>query len=206
MGAGDPIQRLVLELARLPGIGERTASRLAFFLLRDAHDRGARMSTSLARDLAEALTIAVESVGLCESCRNLCQGALCSVCRNPERDPTTVCVVEGVLDLRAIEATGVYRGLYHVLHGALAPLDGVGPEELGLDALVERVRGSHLREVIVATSTNVEGDATALYVTELLKPMGVVTSRLASGVPMGGEIEFLDQATLGRALTERRQL
>lgn len=203
MERDDPIQRLILELARLPGIGERSATRLAFHIIRWSQEGGAR--GSLARDLAAALIEVTEKVGLCASCQNLCAGETCAVCADTRRDPAVLCVVEGVPDLRAIESTATFRGRYHVLHGALAPLDGVGPEDLKIPELMGRVEGGGITEVILATNADVEGDATALYLAKLIKPLGVRVTRLASGIPLGGELEYIDQATLGRALDERRE-
>ncbi len=200
--SSDPIQRLVLELARLPGIGERTAARLAYYILNSSRSGG----PSMALDLASALQQVADEVVLCSECQSFCAGERCPICSDQRRDSSVLCVVEGVADLRAVEQSGVYRGRYHVLHGALAPLDGIGPTELRLDRLVERVQRDGLGEVILATNTDIEGDATALYLKKLLAPTGVRVTRLASGVPMGGELEFLDQATLGHALTQRREM
>jgi recombination protein RecR len=195
----DPIQRLILELGRLPGIGERTAARLAFHIVA-ASQRG----PSLATDLASALTDVATRVRLCARCRNFSASELCGICADTRREATILCVVEGVADLRAVEASGAFRGVYFVLHGALAPLDGVGPDDLELDRLVERVAREATSEVILATNADVEGDATALYIAQLLRPARLRLTRLASGVPMGGELEYLDQATVGRALADRR--
>lgn len=200
----DPLERLTAELGRLPGIGPRSAARLALYLVRSAQGMGAAGATSLGRDLSAAITEAIASVGLCRRCQNLSAGELCHLCTDSRRDQAILCVVEDIADLRAIEATSVFSGGYHVLHGVLAPLDGVGPRELGLDRLVERVRSEAVREVILATGTDVEGDATALYLQRLLAPLAVHLTRPASGVPLGGELEFVDHATLGRALAERR--
>jgi len=200
----DPLERLILELARLPGIGERSATRLAFYILK-VSQKDATTRHSLAHDLARALTVAVEQIHLCAECRNLCGSERCSICSDTRRERTQLCVVEGVQDLRALEASGAYRGLYHVLHGALSPLDGVGPDDLKVDELVARVRAGGCSEVVLATNADVEGDATALYIARLLKPTGVRLTRLASGIPLGGELEYLDQATLGRALVNRRE-
>jgi recombination protein RecR len=201
--APDPIRRLILELSRLPGIGERTATRLAFHLIREAHQSGA--GPSLARDLAAALTAACDSVGLCSECQNLAVGGRCGICADTRRDRATLCIVEAVQDLRAIEATASFRGLYHVLHGAISPLDGIGPAELHITELLDRLGSLGAREVILATNHDVEGDATALYLAQKLRPLGLRVTRLASGIPLGGELEFIDQATLGRALAERRE-
>ena len=181
----DPIQRLILELARLPGIGERSAARLAFYILRASHDQRQRGTRLLAEDLAAALGDAARDVGMCELCYNLCAGSSCSVCVDARRDPTVVCVVESVGDLRALESSGGFHGVYHVLHGSLAPLDGVGPEDLKIDALMRRIRANGVAEVILATNTDIEGDATALYIGQQLRSTSVRVTRLASGVPMG---------------------
>ncbi len=202
----DPLERLTAELARLPGIGTRSAARLALYIVRSAKGIGSVAAASLGRDLAAALIDAVTTVRLCQECQNLASEEMCGICGDARRDRVTLCVVEDVADLRAIEATGAFAGLYHVLHGTLAPLDGVGPRELGLDRLVGRVRERDIREIIVATGTDVEGDTTALYLRRLLEPFGARLTRLASGVPLGGELEFIDHATLGRALEERRPL
>lgn len=199
----DPIQRLILELARLPGIGERSATRLAFYIIRESHGRG--RTGALAEDLAAALTAVAENVGLCRDCQNLASQERCRVCNDPQRDRQMLCVVESVQDLRALEDTGAFRGLYHVLHGALAPLDGVGPEDLKLSELMERLREGEIAEVVLATNADVEGDATALYLAKMIRPLGVKVTRLASGIPLGGELEYIDRATLGRALSERRE-
>jgi recombination protein RecR len=198
----DPIQRLILELGRLPGIGERSAARLAFYILKASRGDGA----PLARDLADALNRVADEVRLCDRCQNFSAAVECPICADARRDPATLCVVEGVADLRAIEHSGAFRGRYHVLHGALAPLDGIGPDDLKLGRVAERVAAEGIEEVILATNTDVEGDATALYLGRLLQPCGVRVTRLASGVPMGGELEFLDGATVGRALTDRRDV
>lgn len=196
----DPIMRLTLELGRLPGIGERTAQRLAYYVIKSSHNAGAK---SLAHDLAKALVESVEQARFCSVCQNLTTADVCSICSDPRRDKTLVCVVEGVSDLRAVEASASYRGTYHVLHGSLSPLEGVGPDDLKLRELVARLSGP-VTEIILATNADVEGDATALYIARLVKPHGVRVTRLASGIPMGGELEYVDQATLGRALSERR--
>jgi recombination protein RecR len=196
--APDPIAELVSLLARLPGVGERTATRLAFHLL--GGDR------EYAAALGEAVARIHDRVRRCEQCGNYGAEARCAVCRDPKRDETLLCVVARVPDLVAIERSGTFRGRYHVLHALLAPLDGVGPADLPLDALSARCRAHGIAEVIVATPHSVEGEATALYVAEVLRPLGIVVSRIASGIPHGGELEFTDQVTLGRALQGRRSL
>ena len=200
----DPLQRLILELGRLPGVGERSAARLAFYIVRASHKAKQQGASPMALDLAAALTDASDQIALCTRCQNLAASELCHVCRDGRRDSEILCVVEGVADLRALESSGAYRGFYHVLHGVLSPLDGVGPDDLRLPELVQRIQEQQIKEVILATNTDVEGDATAHYLARLLAPLGVRTTRLASGVPMGGELEFIDQATLSRALQERR--
>lgn len=198
----DPLDRLVLELARLPGIGERTARRLAFYILK-ASQNGTG-GHSLAHDLAHALTDAVERIGFCRDCRNLSAQDRCTICNDPRRDGTLLCVVESVQDLRAIEASSAFRGLYHVLHGSLSPLDGIGPSELRIDDFLVRISNGDFTEIVLATNANVEGDATALYLAQRLRGSAIKTTRLASGIPLGGELEYIDQATLSRAVTQRR--
>ena len=201
----EPIQRLILELGRLPGVGERSAARLAYYIIKSSCPRQSEAAPTLARDLADALLNVEANVGLCNLCQNLCAGERCRICADTRRDPSVLCVVEGVADLRAIEHSTAHRGLYHVLHGALAPLDGIGPNELKLGELLARLRDGVCQEVILATNANVEGDATALYLARLIKPLGIRVTRLASGIPLGGELEYLDQGTLGRAVAERRE-
>lgn len=195
----DPITELVNQLTRLPGIGERTATRLAFFVVQSRDD--------LAYGLADALRAVREKVRRCSSCGTLTEADPCRYCAAPHRDRATICVVESTQDVVAIERTGEFRGLYHVLHGLIRPLDGVGPDALNLKALVTRVGGEEpVAEVIVATNPSVEGEATAMYVRNLLSPLGVRVTRIASGLPMGGELEYADRATLGRALVARQVL
>lgn len=204
MKANDPITRLVNAFAKLPGVGERTAGRLAFFVLNQPEE--------LAQELAEALVDVKEKVGLCERCCNLTDQRLCSICQSPRRDPSVVCVVEGTPDLRAIENTGEFQGLYHVLHGLISPLEGIGPDDVHIRDLLQRLEsaeangGAAIEECIVATSPSVDGEATSLYLTKLIKPLGVRITRIASGVPIGRELEYTDKSTLSRALAERRDL
>ena len=195
------IDRLVAELARLPGIGARTAQRLAHFIIRQSPQGGA---FSLARDLADALLQVDEEVRLCAACRNFATDVLCHVCRNTRRDPKLLCVVESVSDLSAIERAGAFLGRYFVLHGTLSPLEGMGPEQLQLELLQERIAHDAVDEVILALNATLEGDTTSLYIAGQLAHTNVKLSRLASGVPHGGELEYLDRTTLGRALVERR--
>jgi recombination protein RecR len=202
-GAPPPLTRLVAELTRLPGIGERSALRLAFHIL--------RAEGTYARDLAQAIVGATEKVRMCSICCTLTEQDPCLLCADPRREDATLCVVEGVQDLMAVERTREFRGRYHVLHGVLSPLEGVGPDQLRLKELLARLEGKHegrskVEEVIVATNPDVEGEATALYLSRLLRPLGVRLTRIAQGVPMGGDLEFADQATLARALHARRDL
>jgi recombination protein RecR len=194
----DPLNRLVAQLAKLPGIGEKTAQRLAFHILRAPPD--------FARDLSAAIDELVTKVRLCMRCFALTEGQLCALCTDPRRDERTLCVVEGIADLMAVERTREFKGRYHVLHGVLSPLEGVGPDQLKIKELLARLHDTHVEEVIVATNPDVEGEATALYLTRLLKPMGLRVSRIAQGLPLGGDLEFADQATLARALSGRREL
>jgi recombination protein RecR len=198
MAVADPIARLVKELAKLPGIGEKTAQRLAFHIL--------EAGPGYAAELAAAVTGVVRDVRLCSSCQTLTDRDPCAICEDPRRDARLLCVVEGVPDLLAIERTHEFRGRYHVLHGALSPLDGVGPADLKIRELLVRLEGAPADEVVIATNPDVEGEATALYLTKLLKPIGIKVTRIAQGVPMGGDLEYADQATLARALAGRREL
>ncbi|HEY6880941.1 MAG TPA: recombination mediator RecR [Polyangiales bacterium] len=193
-----PIAELVQLLARLPGVGERTAMRLAFHILSS--------ETAYASHLGRALETLHERVHRCEVCGNFGGRARCDVCLDPRRDARVVCVVARVQDLIAIERTGNFRGRYHVLHALLAPLDGVGPDRLPVRALLDRIANDGIEEIIVATPLSVDGEATSLYLAQALKPTGVRLTRIASGVPHGGDLEFTDQITLGRAFEGRREL
>jgi recombination protein RecR len=198
-GLPPAMTRLVKELARLPGIGEKTASRLAFNLLNRPRDQVIA--------LAEALLEMKERVGLCSECFALSDNARCQICEDPQREHDLICVVEGPADLMALERARSFGGLYHVLHGALSPLDGIGPEDIKMTELIARVSPpAEVREVIIATNATVEGEATALYIARTLKPLGVKATRLARGLPAGGDLEYSDSATLASALTGRREL
>jgi recombination protein RecR len=192
-----PLARLVVELSRLPGIGQRTAQRLAFHLLRAPDEEAAA--------LAEAIREVKEKVGLCEQCFNLAEGLLCRICTDTTRDQATICVVEEPADVIPIERTHEYRGLYHVLGGALSPIDGVDAEDLKIAELVHRVEGGEVREVVLATNPTTTGEATALHIAERLRGQTTVT-RLASGLPVGADLEHADEVTLGKALAGRRSL
>jgi len=194
----DPLNRHVAQLSKLPGIGEKTAQRLAFYIL--------RAPPEYAVELITALQEVKSKVRLCNRCFALTEGQLCGFCTDPRRDDRLLCVVEGIADLMALEKTREFKGRYHVLHGVLSPLEGIGPEQLRIQELLVRLEDGKVEEVIVATNPDVEGEATALYLMKLLKPMGLRVTRLAQGLPMGGDLEFADQATLARALSGRREL
>lgn len=189
------MQRLVVELSKLPSIGEKTAARLAYHLV--------STDQKLARSLAEILTEAATNVKFCERCYFLTEASLCPVCSDGARDGTTLCVVEKPMDVIALERMGEFRGVYHVLHGVWAPLKGKGPESMKIKELVARIAGSQIKEVILATSSTVEGDATAMFVANLVGQHGIRSSRLAQGMPKGGELEYADDITLARALQGR---
>lgn len=192
--AGDPIRRLVQELSRLPGIGEKTATRLAFHLV-----RGQRQHVL---DLAQALVDVTDKIRLCSVCMNMTEQDPCVLCSDPQREGETICVVATPSDLIAIDRGGHFRGRYHVLHGLLSPLEGIGPDDIRVAELIRRL-SPPVREVIIATSPNVDGEATAMYVARAIKPLGVKVSRIATGLPVGGELEYSDQATIARALAGR---
>ncbi len=193
-----PVQDLIDALRRLPGIGSKSAQRLAFYLLKapaeDAHG------------LADAIIAAKEKVAICRQCFNVSEGELCRYCTDPKRDQTLVCVVEEPGDIIAVERTQEFRGRYHVLGGHISPMDGIGPDDLRIKDLVERIGQGEIKEVIVCTNPNVEGEATAVYLANLIKPLDIRVTRIASGLPVGGDLEYADEVTLGRALEGRRDL
>jgi len=194
------IDDVTRELSRLPGVGPRTATRLVYHLLRGSADE--------ARRLARSILEMAERVRPCRDCGNFSEAERCDICLDVERDRSLVCVVEGAFELRSIERTGEYRGLFHVLGGRLSPLDGIGPEELRVESLVRRVRESPdgVTEVILATSPSVEGEATAVYLEGVLRPLGPRVTRLARGIPVGGDLEYVDGSTLAEALSGRREI
>jgi len=194
----EPLARLIDELKRLPGIGQKSAQRIAFHL-----ERGPRED---AERLAAAILDAKDKIRLCSLCNNLTEQDPCEYCTDPRRDPEVICVVETPYNVIAIEKTREYRGLYHVLHGALSPLQGIGPDQLKLKNLVERLKGGKVKELIVATNPNVEGEATAIYLSKLLKPLGLKVTRIGMGVPVGSELEFADEVTMLKAMEGRREL
>ncbi len=193
-----PLGRLYEHLRRLPGIGSKTALRLAYHVIDMPEDD--------VRDLSAALLAAQREIKSCRRCFNLSDGDFCEICRLPERDPALICVVEQPQDVAALERSRGFGGLYHVLHGVLSPLDGVGPDNLKLKELIERAGNDNVKEVIVATNSNVEGEATALYIARLLKPLGVEVTRIAHGLPVGGDLEYADELTLSRAIENRRNM
>ncbi len=193
-----PIQDLIDELSRLPGIGPKSAQRLAFYLVKAPSEEAKR--------LAEAILAAKERIVFCRECGNVAEGELCRICRDGSRDRTVLCVVEEPKDAATVEKAAVIRGRYHVLGGAISPLDGIGPDDLRVQELLERVERDHVVEVILATNPNLEGNATAMYVAGLLKPLGVKVTRLASGLPVGGDLEYADEVTLSQALEGRREM
>ncbi len=193
-----PVLKLIDEFSRLPGIGSKTASRLTFYLLR----AGSEQSTAL----ANALRDLHERVKFCSQCFNITETDPCSVCADEHRDKSVICVVEEPLDVLAIERTRDYQGQYHVLHGAIAPLEGIGPEDLKIAELIERVERTQPREIIIATNPNMEGDATAIYIQRQLEGMDVEVTRLARGLPIGGDLEYADEITLSRALAGRSKM
>jgi len=194
----EPVARLIDALQRLPGIGPKTAQRLTFYMLKRPHDE--------VRELAEALVAVKEKITYCRTCFNVTDEDPCRICGDPRRDPHLLCVVEEPNDLLAMERTGEYKGRYHVLLGALSPLDGIGPDDLKIRELLARLDGKETTEVILATNPNVEGEATALYLAKLLRPLAVRITRIARGLPVGGDLEYADQVTLSKALEGRREI
>src|SRR5579883_1582782 len=194
----EPLARLINEFKRLPGVGQKSAQRLAFHVL--------RASVEDAQHLSQAILDVKEKLGLCSSCNNISDGELCNFCRDPNRDPKVVCVVEEAPNIIGIETTRQFEGRYHVLHGALSPLRGIGPDSLKIKGLVERIGQGEIEEVIVATNPTVEGEATAVYLARLLKPLGVRVTRIAMGIPVGSDLEFADEVTMSKSLEGRREM
>jgi recombination protein RecR len=192
------VEDLIAKLAKLPGIGKKTAARLAFHILQSSQED--------AQGLARSILQVKERIGLCHICFNIAEGEMCPICRNSQRDRSLLCVVEAPSDLMAIEATGIFKGLYHVLQGAIAPLDGIGPQELKIAELLERLKQGGVREVIIATNPTIEGDATALYLAKVVKPLRITVTRIAQGIPAGGDIEYVDIKTMSRSLEGRREV
>jgi recombination protein RecR len=200
-----PLARLIQELSKLPGIGEKTAARLAFHMLKGTKDDVFNLADSIGKLRKE--------IGLCRTCFGFSavdpqngETAVCMICRNPERDQRSICVVEEPSDLIAVERSQEFRGLYHVLHGTISPLDGIGPDALRIKELLERIKNEVVQEIIVATNPTMDGEATALYLSKVIKPLGVAVTRIARGLPMGGDLEYTDAVTLGKALEGRREI
>jgi recombination protein RecR len=193
-----PVQQLIDELGRLPGIGPKSAQRIAYYLLRLSKDDALR--------LASAITEAKDRISFCSRCFNIAEGELCELCLDERRDATVVCVVEEPRDIVAVEKTQEFRGRYHVLQGAINPIEGIGPEQLRVKELLARVDAEGVVEIILCTNPNIEGEATAMYLARLLKPLGLKVTRIASGLPVGGDLEYADELTLGRALEGRREV
>lgn len=196
----DPVSKLIFELSKLPGIGEKTATRLAYFVL--------KQDASYAQSLAEALVAAKQKIGLCTVCFTFTDVDPCRICASNERDRSIICVIERPTDMNSIEMAGKFRGAYHVLHGALSPLDGIGPDELKIRELLARLRApvAPIHEVILAMNPSVEGDATSLYLTRLIRPLGIRVTQLAHGIPMGGQLEYTDRQTIGKAIENRMEM
>jgi recombination protein RecR len=195
--AAEPVGRLVEEFHKLPGIGPKTAQRLTYHLV--------RMPEEEARSLADAVIAVKDRIVLCSQCYNITESDPCDLCSDPGRDQTRICVVEEALDVAALDRTGMYRGLYHVLHGVISPMDGVGPDDLKIQPLLGRLRSGEVAEVILATNPNLEGEATSMYINKLIEPLGIVVTRPARGLPVGGDLEYADEVTLGRAIEGRQR-
>jgi len=193
-----PLQRLIEEFRRLPGIGQKSAQRIAFHVLRNSRDDAAR--------LAQAMLDVKDNLGICAECNNISDGELCSYCRDPHRDRTSVCVVEEPHNVLPIETTRTFEGVYHVLHGAISPLRGIGPEQLKIKGLLDRIAKGDVQEIILATNPTVEGEATAVYLSRLLKPLGLKVTRIAMGIPVGSDLEFADEVTISKSLENRREM
>ena len=193
-----PLANLINELTRLPGVGGKSAQRLAYYIL--------KRPAAEAEALAAAILEVKEKIFRCSTCNNMTDVDPCAICSDPRRDPSTICVVEEAFNIPTIESTRDFKGVFHVLLGALSPLKGIGPQDIDVDGLLRRVRAGDVREIIVATNPNVEGEATALYIAQQLKPLGVRTTRLAFGLPVGGDLEYADQVTMAKALEGRREI
>lgn len=194
----EPLARLINEFKRLPGVGQKSAQRLAFHVLRGSRDDAERLSA--------ALLDVKDKLGMCGRCGNIADAELCNFCRDPQRDQTQICVVEDPHNILPIETTRTFRGRYHVLHGAISPLRGIGPDQLNIKGLLERLAEGEVQEIIVATNPTVEGEATAVYLSRILKPLGVTVSRIAMGIPVGSDLEFADEVTMSKSLENRRSM
>ena len=194
----EPLARLIAEVKRLPGVGQKSAQRIAFYILRARREDAER--------LAAAIIDVKDNLGLCVECNNISDAELCPFCRNPHRDRSKICIVEEPLNILPIETTRTFEGLYHVLHGSISPLKGIGPEQLRIKELLARMAGGQVQEIILATNPTVEGEATAVYLARLLKPLGVKVTRIAMGIPVGSDLEFADEVTMSKSLENRREM
>lgn len=194
----QPINQLIEEFAKLPGIGRKTAQRLAFHIL--------SLDNESALNLANSIVNAKKNIRYCSKCYNLTDKNPCDICENTKRDQTVICVVESPKDVAAMERTREFHGLYHVLHGSISPMDGIGPNDIKIKELLQRLSSLDVKEIIVATNSTIEGEATAMYLSKLLKPMGIIISRIAHGIPVGGDLEYADEVTLSKALEGRREI
>jgi recombination protein RecR len=194
----EPLARLIQEFKRLPGIGQKSAQRLAFHVLRSERED--------AEKLAQALIDVKDRLSTCDVCNNISDGELCSFCRDPHRDRSVICVVEEPHNVLPVETTRQFHGQYHVLHGSLSPLRGIGPEQLRIANLLQRIQSGEVKELIIATNPTVEGEATAVYLSRLMKPLGVKVTRIAMGIPVGSDLEFADEVTMGKSLENRREM
>ena len=197
-GYPKPLARLINEMSKLPGIGSKTAQRLAFYIL--------SLDDKEANQLADAITTAKKEMKYCSVCGNLTDEDPCAICSDPSRDPNQICVVESPKDVMAMERIKEYNGLYHVLHGVISPMEGIGPEDINLMPLLKRLQADDVKELIIATNPNIEGEATAMYLARLIKPSGIKVSRIAHGIPVGGDLEYADEVTLLKAMEGRREL
>jgi recombination protein RecR len=194
----EPLARLIQEFKRLPGIGQKSAQRLAFHVLRASRDDAER--------LAQAVVDVKDKLGICSVCNNISDGETCNLCRDPHRDHGVICIIEEPHNILPIETTRQFEGVYHVLHGAISPLRGIGPEQLRIKSLLERLKSEEVREIIVATNPTIEGEATAVYLSRLLKPLGIKVTRIAMGIPVGSDLEFADEVTMTKSLENRREM
>jgi recombination protein RecR len=193
-----PVQDLIDELGRLPGVGPKSAQRIAFHLLKLPKDDALRLATAIA--------VVKDKVAFCQTCFNISEGDRCGICNDPRRESTVVCVVEDPRDIVAVERTGEFKGRYHVLQGAISPIEGIGPDQLRVKELLTRIEPEGIEEIILCTNPNIEGEATAMYLGRLIKPLGLKVTRIASGLPVGGDLEYADELTLGRAIEGRRDV
>jgi len=194
----EPLARLIQELKRLPGVGQKSAQRIAFHVLRTSHEDAVR--------LAQAVVDVKEKLGICTVCNNISDGEICNYCRDPHRDHAVICIIEEPHNILPIETTRQFEGVYHVLHGSISPLRGVGPEQLRIKSLLERIQNEEIHEIILATNPTIEGEATAVYLSRLLKPLGMKVTRIAMGIPVGSDLEFADEVTMSKSLENRREM